>query len=320
MTIEPLGMAANRSSQPNIAGLVFAGCAMILILIAGLTLWGALAPLNSAAIAQGTVNLDTHRKTLQHLEGGIIKTILVRENQQVEKDEVLILLDETQAEAKIQRLEAKIASHDKRLLLIGDEIADIESLFEKGLSTKSRVLALHRRRAELQGERSEKQAELRAAQDVIARAKIRAPQSGKVVGLTVHTPGGIIKPGDPLLSIVPQNEHLVIEAQLDPNDIDVVHQGQRAQVRLTPFNTRIMPLLEGHVVWISADRMSRQDNESGFYLARIELAASKIDLPGGVQLYPGMPAEVMILTGERTFLDYLTAPLTRSFSRAFREQ
>jgi multidrug efflux pump subunit AcrA (membrane-fusion protein) len=313
-------MAPGCPEHPPIDGPVRAGFLLIAILLGGFFAWGAMAPLQSAAIAQGSVNLDTHRKTVQHLEGGIIKTISVREGQNVQKDDVLILLDEIQANSKVELLKAKISSQQKRLALINDEIDDIEMLYAKGLSTKSRVLALHRRKAELEGERSESLAQIRAADDVIARSKIRAPMSGTVVGLTVHTPGGIVKPGEALLSIVPKNEQLVVEAQLDPNDIDILHQGQAAQVRLTPFNARVLPLLEGRVVWISADRMSDENTGANYYLARVELTSAASDLPDGVALYPGMPAEVMLLTGERTLISYLTAPLSRSFARAFREK
>ena len=320
MSAYPSHPLSDCPERPPVNRPVLAGALMLLIFLAGFTLWGSLAPLQSAAIAQGSVNLDTHRKTVQHLEGGIVKTILVREGQEVAKDQILIGLDETQAKAKIELLQAKIASQDKRLLLINSEIADIEGLFAKGLSTKSRVLALHRRRAELIGERSEAVAQMRAAEDVITRSKIRAPMAGTVVGLAVHTPGGIVKPGDPLLSIVPKDEHLVIEARLDPNDIDVVHKGQAAHVRLTPFNARTMPLLTARVAWISADRMSDEARGQSYYLTRVELTEAAPQLPKDIQLYPGMPAEVMILTGERTFVSYLTAPFSQSFRRAFREQ
>ena len=113
---------------------------------------------------------------------------------------------------------------------------------------------------------------------------------------------------------------MVIEAQLDPNDIDIIYKGQTAQVRLTPFNARMVPLLPARVVWISADRMSDERTGAKYYLARIELTTDTTGLPENVQLYPGMPAEVMILTGKQTFFSYLVAPLTRSFRRALREQ
>lgn len=282
--------------------------------------WAAFAPLHSAAIAPGTVNLDTYRKTVQHYEGGIIDRILVREGQTVAKGAILIRLDQTRAKAGIDLLEAQIAAEKKQLKFIAEEIAVVEELLDKGLAKKPRILELYRRHAELEGDRSEHLAQLRTAQDVIVRSIIRAPITGTVVGLQVHTTGGVIKGGEPLLSIVPLDEPMFIEARIAPNDIDIVHSGQSAQIRLTPFNARMAPPIPAVVEWISADALSDQATGIPFYLARIKPAVSPSELPDNMQLYPGMPAEVMVLTGERTFMGYLMAPLTRSFRRAFKEQ
>jgi len=299
---------------------VVTGFLIIALFVSGFVAWAGIAPLQSAAIALGSVNLDTYRKTVQHFEGGIIKQILIREGQDVAKDEVLILLDETRAKSTIELLQAQIAAEKKQLTFIEEEITAVEAMLKKGLARKPRILALYRSRAELDGKKTEQQAQLRAAKDVIARSSIRAPITGTVVGLQIHTSGGVVKAGEPLLSIIPKDEPLVIEARIDPNDIDIVHKGLPAQVRLTPFNARMVPPIPANVVWVSADSMNDQNTGASYYLARVKLTGLPSDLPRDVQLYPGMPAEVMILTGERTFLNYLTAPITRSFHRAFREQ
>ena len=306
--------------RPPVFGAVFTGFLIILLFIGGFVAWAGVAPLQSAAIAPGSVILDTYRKTVQHFEGGIVSEILRREGQEVTKDEVLIKLDETRAKATIELLQAQIAAEKKQLTFIDEEITAVEAMLKKGLARKPRVLALYRRRAELDGKRTEQQAQLRAAKDVIARSSIRAPITGTVVGLQVHTSGGVVKAGDPLLSIVPKDEPLVIEARVDPNDIDIVHKGLPAQVRLTPFNARMVPPIPASVVWVSADAMNDQNTGESYYLARVKLTELPSELPKDVQLYPGMPAEVMILTGERTLLNYLAAPITRSFRRAFREK
>ena len=304
------------SERPPVFGAVFTGFLIIALFIGGFVAWAGVAPLQSAAIAPGSVNIDTYRKTVQHFEGGIIKQILIREGQEVSQDEILILLDETRAKATVELLQAQITAEKKQLSFINEEIVAIEILLKKGLAKKPRILALYRRRAELDGKRTKHRAQLLAAKDVIARSSIRAPIAGTVVALQVHTSGGVIKAGEPLLSIVPRDEPLVIEARVDPNDIDIGHKGLPAQVRLTPFNARMVPSIPASVVWVSADSMNDQKTGASYYLARIKLT----ELPKDVQLYPGMPAEVMILTGERTFLSYLAAPITRSFRRAFREK
>jgi multidrug efflux pump subunit AcrA (membrane-fusion protein) len=317
-------MAAERLAacpdRPPVRRYLVAALAVLTLFLGMAVFWGMVAPLASAAIALGSVNLDTSRKTVQHLEGGIVSEIRVREGQTVEQGDVLISLDETQARARIDLLEAQINSETRQLGYLSEEIAGVEQLEREGLAPKTKLLALYRGRAEIEGRRTEHGAQLDAARDVIERSDIRAPITGTVVGLQVHTAGGIIKPGEVLLSIVPRDEPLVVEAHLDPNDIDVVHKGLEAQVRLTPLNARTVPPLAGRVVWVSADRLSDERTGSSYYLARIEIEPDSGSLPDDVVLYPGMPAEVMIPTGERTFADYLIAPITRSFRRALREQ
>ena len=154
---------------------------------------------------------------------------------------------------------------------------------------------------------------------LLGRVKIIAPLDGTVVGLQIHTPGGVISPGEALLDIVPSGDRLVIEAKIDPTDIDVVHPGLPAHVRLTPFNTRSTRPIEGRIASVSADRLSDERTGESYYLARVELKGNPANALDGASLYPGMPAEVMIVTGARTALDYFLKPITRSLNRAFRE-
>lgn len=287
--------------------------------IGAVLLWGFLAPLESAAIAVGSVSLDTNRKTIQHLEGGIVEKILVKEAQSVEKDQILIQLDTTQARGRIELLRAKTKSAQAQLKLLDDEINTVDGLLKKGLAQKPRLLALQRRHAELTGELEENRAQMKVADDAIARAMIKAPVSGVVIELKVHTTGGVIKAGEPLMAIVPRDEPLTIEAQIEPNDIDVVRPGLAAHVRLTPYNVRFAPPMPGKVIHVSADRFTDQKTNANYYTARIELTKKPSEIDPGIKLYPGMPAEVIIVTGERTMFDYLAAPITRSFRKAFRE-
>lgn len=173
--------------------------------------------------------------------------------------------------------------------------------------------------------------QLEAAADIMARTEIRAPEAGVVTALRVRTPGGVIAPGEPLLDLVPSDDRLVIKAQIRPDDIDRVRVGLPAQVRLTPFKQRLLPPLEGRVSYVSADH--RVDDRSGqaYYAATIEVddATLKYDgnalsgkvsgLVNGPQIVPGMPAEIMIQTGETTVALYALAPILDSFNRAFRE-
>ncbi len=161
---------------------------------------------------------------------------------------------------------------------------------------------------------------LKAARDVLSRTEIRAPQAGVVVGLSVHTRGGVISPGQDLLDIVPRDDTLVVEAHINPIDIDVVHPGLRAQVRLTAFKQRTTPLLEGTLIRVSADSFSDEQTGQSYYLARVTISAEEKAKLNGAELYPGMPAEVIIVTGKQTVIEYILAPLENSFRRAFREE
>jgi RND family efflux transporter MFP subunit len=281
--------------------------------------WGGFAPLESAAIAVGTVNVETNKKLVQHYEGGIVAKILVRENQEVTKEQVLIQLDTTQAKAKLELLKARLTSLNSQLKLVDEELKTVEALFKKGHSTKPRLLALQRKKAEIEGQVAENQAQQRVAEDTMARSEIKAPISGTVTDLKVHTPGGVIKAGETLMAIVPKDEGLFIDAQIDPNDIDVVRPGLEAHVRLTPYNARFMPPLPGKVTHVSPDRFTDPKTNAIYYQARIALLKKPSEIDKNMKLYPGMPAEVIIVTGERTMLAYLFSPITRSFRRAFRE-
>jgi multidrug efflux pump subunit AcrA (membrane-fusion protein) len=317
---EPFTVVANpMSERPPARRWIRRGYIVLGGFVGAVVLWGTLAPLESAAIAIGSVSLDTNRKTVQHLEGGIVENLLVKEAQAVEKDEILIQLDTTQPRGRIALLKAKIKSAESQLKLLRSEIDTVEGLLKRGLAQRPRLLALQRREAELVGELGENQAQMGVAEDAIARATIKAPVSGVVIELKIHTTGGVIKAGEPLMAIVPRDEPLTIEAQIEPNDIDVVRPGLAAHVRLTPYNVRFAPPMPGKVVHVSADRFTDQKSGANYYMARIALTKKPSDIDPQIKLYPGMPAEVIIVTGERTMFDYLAAPITRSFRKAFRE-
>ena len=296
------------------------GLAVVVLFLGVAFGWGGFVPLDSAAVAPGFVSIDTNRKTIQHLEGGIVREILVREGDRVAAGQPLIRLDDTGPRAKIEQLEAQIASDGAQLRLVREEEKTVAALLQRGLTQKPRLLQLQRRIAELEGNISQSQAQLQAARDALERTTIRAPIAGTVVELRVHSLRGVVQAGAPVLDIVPSDEPLVIEARIDPNDIDVVHANLPANIRLTPYNFRTTVLVKGVVAFVSADRITDPKTNQVYYSARIKIdrdANQDIKLP---QLYPGMPVEVMIVTGQRTALSYLVAPLTASFNRAFRQE
>ena len=159
------------------------------------------------------------------------------------------------------------------------------------------------------------------AQDVVARAEITSPVSGTIVRMYYHTSGGVIEAGKPIMEILPRDAPLIVETQVARSDIDALEIGQKAAVRLSSLNQRTTPVLEGTLVYISADALTTQSDgvAQEIYIARIDLAPEELWRIKGFNPTPGMPAEVMIETSARTFAQYLIKPIEDSLSRAFRE-
>ena len=174
------------------------------------------------------------------------------------------------------------------------------------------------------GETQGKEAELVersvAARDQLDRIELRAPTSGVINQLSVHTIGGVIRAGDTIMEIVPDTDDLQIEARLQPNDIDQVRTGQKAFVRFSAFNQRLTPQLIGAVSYVSADTSHDQQTNAPYFTVRITLSEDELRRLGGLQLVPGMPAEVFMQTGSRTMMSYLLKPITDQLHRAFIER
>lgn len=158
-----------------------------------------------------------------------------------------------------------------------------------------------------------------AGEDQLKRVEITSPRDGIVHQLAVHTVGGVIAQGEPLMYVVPEADRLTIEVHVAPQDIDQVHVGQAAFVRLTAFNQRTTPELDGTVTRVSADLMRGIETDDSFYIAEIGFAPSEILRLKGITLMPGMPVEAHLKTSDRTALSYLSKPLRDQLYRAMRE-
>jgi membrane fusion protein, type I secretion system len=210
----------------------------------------------------------------------------------------------------IGRLTAQIAGANKE---IGETELNLEQIKKKNATevlselreTQSKVLDLREQLAASKGE--------------LERTLLRAPASGIVFGSKIHTIGGVVRGGETLLEIVPDHDQLVVEVRLRPQDVDDVQVTQPTEVRLTAFNQRTTPTLQGRVAFISADTLIEQRSPEPYYLASIEVNAEELRHLGSQRLQPGMPAEALIKTGQRTAMAYLLRPLSDSFNRAWRE-
>ena len=160
---------------------------------------------------------------------------------------------------------------------------------------------------------------IQAADDVLARTVVRAPEAGTITDLRIHTLGGIVAAGEPLMDLVPRQDRLIVLAHVKPEDIDLVRPGLEARVRLLAYKHRRVPPVEGVLTYVSADRFVDKETQRAYYTARVRIdEASLRELPE-VEIMPGMPAEVLIKTGQFTVAQYMLRPFFDSFNRAFRE-
>ena len=167
---------------------------------------------------------------------------------------------------------------------------------------------------------AETEERLRAAEDVSTRMEVTAPEDGTVIGLRVFTLGAVVRPGDPILELVPRRDRIVAEVNVQPNDIEVIHPGLVAEVRLPAFKKRRVPYLHGQVTFVASDITEDQRRGLMFYRVQIDIDQDQLRALDGVELRPGMMVEAMIQTGSRSFGRYLLQPVFDSFHRAFREQ
>lgn len=173
---------------------------------------------------------------------------------------------------------------------------------------------------DVKGEINDLNERLLVAQDILKRVEIRAPRSGIVQGIRVHTIGGVVRPGDLLMEIAPQDDDLVVQAQISPVDADIIMVGQEAEIRLTALNVRTTPTIYGTVVSVSGDALTDSANQTKFFLSQIEISQSELVKLGDVKLSAGMPAEVLIQAGERTLLNYLVKPMSDALMRGLNEE
>lgn len=417
----------------------------VLVLLLGLlpvAAWLALAPLDSAVVAPAHVKVDLDRVPVQHLEGGSVSEVKVRDGQQVRMGDPLLVLSDMRVQADVNRLGLRVlaeragiarleaeqagavalvfapelvaaAKADGRLAaqlakeqalfrarretvqaqvqllraqrekiaqehlhLRGqvaqaqdslrhpiDELRRNRELVAEGFIAETRIsqlestiadyrVKLEERQAEaaraeqrmvdtelriesLRGEYrqqasdqlkvantrlAEIEQELRKAGDASQRQVVTAPASGTVLNLRFPSPGAVIPPREPIADIVPAQPRLVVEAQIQPEDIERVRHGQAAHVRFTAFHPLTTPLVDGRVVYLAADRSLDPQSGQPYYVLQVEADPDSLERAGALKLQAGMPAEVFVPGDRRTALAYLAEPVTLLLQRAGRER
>ncbi len=217
------------------------------------------------------------------------------------------------AEGQIGRLGAEVSETKAQIKKHQEQIAQTIAAYQQASLDELQTIE-----AELDGVREQ----TRNAENVVRRSTINAPVSGTVIRLHYHTSGGVVEGGKAIAEILPTDVPLILEVQIPRTDIDTVKVGQNAVVRLTALNQRTTPVLSGEVYYVSADSLPDKSQvvPSEAYLARVSISASELKRVPGFSPTPGMPAEIMIQTAERTFADYISKPVVDSMYRAFREQ
>jgi len=250
-------------------------------------------------------------------EIGMIKSELNSMNELVVKNLVpksrviSMRRETTRIEGERARLAATVAQTKGRIVEINLQMLQIDRQLGSEIFKEIR---------EIQAEEAQLIEKRIAARDQLKRVDIRAPKSGRVHQLEVHTIGGVIRPSDTLMMIVPKNDQLVIEAKIAPEDIANVYVGQKAFIRFTAFNQRTTLELNGKIARVGADLTRDVQTQIGYYIGRITPAAGELAKLGELKLVPGMPVEIHMRTGDRTALSYLIQPLRDQMRRAFKQR
>ena len=224
----------------------------------------------------------------------------------------------TELERQGARLEGESAQLIAQSAQVGGKIAETElQIIQIDRDLSSEVAKETR---EIDGKLGEFVERKVTAEDQLKRIEIRSPQDGTVFQSTVHTVGGVITAGDPIMLIVPEADNLIVEAKVNPQDIDQVKIGQVALLRLSAFNQQATPEIYGSVTRISADATSDQRTGLSYYTIRIAMPPTEVAKIGDVTVIPGMPVEAFVQTGERTMISYFMKPLSDQMMRVFRQR
>ena len=433
-----LAISVDQSGEST--RLVRTAAFVLVFFVGGAVAWGAAAPISGAVVASGIVKVDTNTKSIQHLEGGIIRDILVREGETVDAGQPLITLEDTDARANLNILTDALNAHlakearlvaeaslrdamelppeltrdpsentrtlvrneeaifrakrktlldqieliDAQISFEGDAVASLQAqieVTEEGLHyveeqlqagerlTRQRALdrnslldlkrklttekqSLFERKADLALRRQnlaelqlqivnlrndysktaedelkqtrqlifETREQIAPVLDALQRRVIRSTVAGQVINLRATTIGGVIRPGETVLEVVPTTRDLIFEVKIRPGDADAVHVGQSAKVQLSAFNQRTTPPADGTLTYVSGDVIVPQDGQAlPYLLAHVRADPQHLNLPADRELTPGMPVVAFVQTEPRTFFQYILSPVTSGMRQALVE-
>lgn len=324
------------------------GWAVVLLGVGGFLLWASLAPLDKGVPATGTVITDGNRKSVQHLSGGIVERILVKDGDLVKAGQLLVQLDASQIHNNIQALRESIAGVEalirglqesqqakrRQLALLHEQLKGLRELASEGYVARNRVLELERQAVQIEGaifedtgnigkyhkQIAESRERMASYQFDLDSTRIKAPVDGVVQALAVFTVRGVVTPGMKLLDLVPANQPLMVEAQVPPHLIDRLKPGLTVEVSFTAFNQNKTPKVFATVAMVSPDRLVEERTGMPYYKMHAQVTRDSMEKLKGLEVRPGMPVDVFVKTGERSLMSYLFKPLLDRMGNALGQE
>ena len=293
---------------------------VILIFFVSFFMWASRAELEEVTRGNGKIIASSKVQVIQNLEGGIINEIAVKTGQKVQENDLLVKLDETQFLGDLNSANQQLISLEQSLELLEEERLILEPLVDDKVEPRINLIRLLQRISTAQSEYQATLDQIPNLQDKLKRTNVRAPMDGIINRILNNTTGGVVQPASPILEIIPLNDELIIEVEVSPTDIAYVIKGQKAIVQLSAFDFAVYGSLEGEVLNVSPDTVTKDDG-STWYVCLVSIPADGItSMSRELQLLPGMQATVNIVSGSKTILSYLMQPVTNIKNKAFRER
>ena len=283
-------------------------------------IWTTVSELEEVTRGQGKVIASSKVQVIQNLEGGIVRNLYVKTGQKVKQGDVLIKLDNTEFLGDLNSAKQQSSSLEDSLSLLREEHQILEPLVTSGVEPRINLIRLLQRISTAQSDYQVIQDQIPNLEDKLLRTSVIAPRDGIINRILINTSGGVVKPGSPILEMIPLDDVLILEVEVAPTDIAYVIKDQKAVVQLSAFDFSVYGSLEGIVLNVSADTITKDDG-STWYICLVSIPADGITtMSRKLDLLPGMQATVNIVSGSKTILQYLIQPFTNIKNKAFRER
>ena len=283
-------------------------------------IWTSVSELEEVTRGQGKVIASSKVQVIQNLEGGIVRNLYVKTGQKVKQGDVLIKLDNTEFLGDLNSAKQQSSSLEDSLSLLREEHQILEPLVTSGVEPRINLIRLLQRISTAQSDYQVIQDQIPNLEDKLLRTSVIAPRDGIINRILINTSGGVVKRGSPILEMIPLDDVLILEVEVAPTDIAYVIKDQKAVVQLSAFDFSVYGSLEGIVLNVSADTITKDDG-STWYICLVSIPADGITtMSRKLDLLPGMQATVNIVSGSKTILQYLIQPFTNIKNKAFRER